>query len=633
MFEFHTKEFTTDLALNHPTTKKIEIDEGVSCFILIDSQNKKIIQPLLNRIVDYILDNVTSKDVYGSFWVSLESINFFIKTLQSKESSLESINMVIGILEHHTFHFSKIGQGSCYMISAKKEFVEVSDKNIHMTLFDYISSGKLSFGEKIVMTNMSISEYFTSQDIKDISQLDTIKQVDDTIIKILEDEKIDSNIILESYEYRGEYKEVTEVNLWTKVNHTFYKLLDNNYTKRIFAYWMMIGEKIEKRGKLVKNILFFSWIILSAFLLFWIISGLVGTKVENSKVSTYKADLVKAREYIRLANDNLTNPELFDLNIKKAEELVSGVKQEKLFEADIATIEDDISIIKKQFNGVEIFGMDTTNLLFSGDFTDAVKLLEVNKKLYVLTKSSLVGPLVSGQEIKSNIFGELEVDDEFIDATVAGDNIIMVTKKNRVVKFGKTQKFKYVNVIGQDLWEGSSFVTSYNGNLYMTNKEGNQVFKHSASAESYTNGVPYFTDADSKAIGKVLSVWIDGGIYVLKGDLSMVKFFSAPKYRLESIVLNKLPDTYKLEDGKASIILSPLSNYVYILLNKKIWVFQPNTKVFTDTKSLLYLGQIEGKWEAIEWFYIPRDGEIEVLTKKGIYKLNFEVINDKLNLR
>lgn len=144
------------------------------------------------------------------------------------------------------------------MISAKKEFVEVSDKNIHMTLFDYISSGKLSFGEKIVMTNMSISEYFTSQDIKDISQLDTIKQVDDTIIKILEDEKIDSNIILESYEYRGEYKEVTEVNLWTKVNHTFYKLLDNNYTKRIFAYWMMIGEKIEKRGKLVKNILFFS---------------------------------------------------------------------------------------------------------------------------------------------------------------------------------------------------------------------------------------------------------------------------------------------------------------------------------------------------------------------------------------
>lgn len=68
-------------------------------------------------------------------------------------------------------------------------------------------------------------------------------------------------------------------------------------------------------------------------------------------------------------------------------------------------------------------------------------------------------------------------------------------------------------------------------------------------------------------------------------------------------------------------------------LNNKVWIFEPNTKVFTDTKSLTYRGQIEGKTENILWFYVPRDGELNILTKSGIYKINFELKEDKLITR
>jgi hypothetical protein len=46
----------------------------------------------------------------------------------------------------------------------------------------------------------------------------------------------------------------------------------------------------------------------------------------------------------------LANPESFDLNIKKSEDLVAKVKQQNLFLNDVNSISDDISIIKKQFN-------------------------------------------------------------------------------------------------------------------------------------------------------------------------------------------------------------------------------------------------------------------------------------------
>jgi len=77
----------------------------------------------------------------------------------------------------------------------------------------------------------------------------------------------------------------------------------------------------------------------------------------------------------------------------------------------------------------------------------------MNKKLYVIGKSAIYGPIISGQDIKNNIFTELEIDDEFLDGVSSEDGIILTTKKQRVVKFTKDGKFNYINVIGQTTWQ------------------------------------------------------------------------------------------------------------------------------------------------------------------------------------
>lgn len=95
MFSFATKNLESNLALNTTVSKKIEIDENLTCFIVIDCNNGKIVTPLLNKIVDFILDNIDYKDTYNKFSVTLESINFFIKTLKNRENNLEELNIII----------------------------------------------------------------------------------------------------------------------------------------------------------------------------------------------------------------------------------------------------------------------------------------------------------------------------------------------------------------------------------------------------------------------------------------------------------------------------------------------------------------------------------------------------------
>jgi hypothetical protein len=70
-----------------------------------------------------------------------------------------------------------------------------------------------------------------------------------------------------------------------------------------------------------------------------------------------------------------------------------------------------------------------------------------------------------------------------------------------------------------------------------------------------------------------------------------------------------------------------------MLLNNKIWIFKPNSKDYRNTKSLTYMWQIEGSKTAIKDFFVNYDWEIHVLNEEGLYKVSFEISDDKVILR
>jgi hypothetical protein len=58
-----------------------------------------------------------------------------------------------------------------------------------------------------------------------------------------------------------------------------------------------------------------------------------------------------------------------------------------------------------------------------------------------------------------------------------------------------------------------------------------------------------------------------------------------------NIVMNNLPKNYVIEDKTTKIELKARAdlNYVYILLNNKIFVFHPNSRNYRDVTSLTYI--------------------------------------------
>jgi hypothetical protein len=121
-------------------------------------------------------------------------------------------------------------------------------------------------------------------------------------------------------------------------------------------------------------------------------------------------------------------------------------------------------------------------------------------------------------------------------------------------------------------------------------------------------------DEDAISTGRILDLAIDGGIYILKLDGSMLKLFRSPSYRLESLSLNNLPKNYNFSNlivgNLPSIQTQANLKYIYMLLDNRILIFKPNSLRFQDVKSLSYVGQIEGKNRIIEKFYIENDGEV-----------------------
>jgi hypothetical protein len=245
-----------------------------------------------------------------------------------------------------------------------------------------------------------------------------------------------------------------------------------------------------------------------------------------------------------------------------------------------------------------------------------------------------VWPIIPNTKAKNYTFNSLEDNESFVDATFIWDNMYLLTNLSKVVRFTKNWYFSYMDVSGQKTWEKASEISSYAQNIYLLWTDDNQIYKHPLSGNVFRAWNTYLKDDDLTQIWDILSVAVDWGFYILKKDLSIIKFFSNP-YRIEKLVINKLPKNYDLEKADSVIDLKARVdlNYVYMLMNNKIWVFQPNTINYKNTKSLTYIWQIEWDKNEIKDFFVNHDWELLILNNNWIYKITFEISDDRLFIR
>jgi len=113
---------------------------------------------------------------------------------------------------------------------------------------------------------------------------------------------------------------------------------------------MVVQEKFLKKEKILKSIGFILIILLAIFFLY----KLIGSTVSDTNISKTKEiqtiKLEEAKTSLRKASENTTNKDIFNLNIKYTEKIISKLEEEKLFLEDIKLLKEKISHLKKSFD-------------------------------------------------------------------------------------------------------------------------------------------------------------------------------------------------------------------------------------------------------------------------------------------
>lgn len=618
--------------------KHIILEKDLDCFILISCTDLSFLDLLFNNILDFIIDKITINNPYQEFSIALENINWFINTWNRNVKKTIKLDIFIWILHNDNFLFSNIWNSSCYLVKPDNEIIELtgkSDIKEEKKEFSFISNWELKNDEIILMSNVRIYDFLTESDIIDwIIEDKSLEFFNKNIVDILRQEILKENIIISSITYKdlnSPIKKEKIINIKEKFGTQIKR--SDTYNK-LWNKVEEIKEKIKKSSKSIKNIIFVLWITISLIFIYNILSSIIWASTESNIKITAIQKLEDAKGYIRVASDNIQNEDLFETNIKNAEKIIAETKEQKILLDSVDKITEDINILKKQFNRIESFDDSNSEIIYKWDLEKSVKIIKANNKIYIIEKKWILWPILPNSEPKYYSFDLLETSENFIDAVEIWGKIVLLTNTSKIVNFTSNWHFAYSDVIWQTTWEKAKEIKSYWQNIYLLWEADNQIIKHSISWTNFTQASTYLKKEDLAQIWEVLSIAIDWWFYILKKDLTIVKFFATPKYRLEKIMLNKLPKNYNLDPNSKVYLQSRNNlNYVYLLMNNKIWVFKTNTKNFSDTKSLTYVWQIEWNNTTIKDFLINYDWEIEILNKNWIYKVNFEVSNDKLLIR
>lgn len=621
MFEINSKkiDFKKD---NEIISKTINLDNNLDLFILISYKNGNLWSLVLNKIIDSIIDKISPKNAYKDFSNSLENINSLIKNIRKDEDELD---IIVAILNKNNLLFSTIWNASCYLVNRSFEIIEITEKAENRKDFSFISDWTLNDWEFIIMWTKRILNFLSNSDIIDWIGSEDIEWFNSNIENVLLSEISESNIWIISFRFSffDNKQDKSNINI---ITNKAISIFDNIIIKKIIAIFLIIKEEISKKSSIVKNLLFIFFILLSLFLLYNTLSGVIWiTTKEKAKIES-KENLIKAKEYVKVASQNIWDSKLFEENIKKAEEITAEIKKQDLYLNDVNKILDDISIIKKSFNHVETFD-ENESVVYKDDYKDSIKILELWKKYYVVKKKWIDWPIVSWKWWSKNDFGKLSKDEYFIDATISWSKILLLTNMWKIVSFTKNGYFNFEDVKWQTSWEEISNIEWYDWNIYTISKDKLNIYKHKYNWTAYLEKEDFLKEEDKKNIWKILNIAIDWWIFIIKEDLSIAKAFKIP-YKVENLTINKLPKNYNLENSNVWLITRTDLNYIYMFLNNKVWVFKPNTNNYKSTKSLDYIWQIEWKNNKIIDFDVIHDWEIVVLNETWLYKLNFDITGD-----
>ncbi len=625
--------FTSLIHQNKTTENKIirshelKPGNGIVLFLILSWGKENIVSILEDHFLETLSGIEWKKrDIDTDFSFVSENYNRFIQNIDTED--LEGVDIVFAVLSDTYLILSTIGNGEVLLIDENRDISTLSTNSAKDLYFHAFSSGNIQPGSDVYLASSSIENKLSEDIFQDCMTLES-EEWKNTLSRILEKEIQES---IHVWLIRNEKITHSENEVrWRKqsaILRNWINQVRQLYGWRISDFFQKIPHTIiNSKNSQAKYIFLGFWVILLFFLVysvFWSLFSLINSPAADSKNS-----LIRARELIEQSQKLTTNPTNFTKNIKEAEEILFWLRAKEQHMADTQELLWRIESLKKEVNDIQTVDLRKMNPLvsFVGIDFSPVWVFETNKKINIIWKSNAILGYVRWEKIANPTpYPPGETTKDF----AVGDdgNFFILTENNRIIS-PRRNDITYVTVTGQDGWQKSDMLKSFNGNIYLASAASGQIYKHKPGINGFSAKaeIIYGQTAPIRDFG------IDWGIYILLQDGKIARYIAGKENR--NITLNKIPGEYDLgNDENTHMVVEWNLSYIYIQSGKRIWIFSPDSKRFQDVTAWNYVAQLElSSDEEVKNISVPRDGIIYITTPTAVYELWFEVADGKIILK
>jgi hypothetical protein len=292
-------------------------------------------------------------------------------------------------------------------------------------------------------------------------------------------------------------------------------------------------------------------------------------KEDQAEAAMIYQDEAKAREMLKESQELLGQISESDYLQEEVKELKAKIQEQlkkldHLVEISEPKIVYDFKNLKPE---IEIKGLlNLNNILFSYN--------PANNKIYKYDLSENVGLAVKAD---SNGLGRLQKGTALTDNRLA-----FYTDAPGIAVFNsdRDELKKVDTVLAQEIsLENLKDISSYGTNIYFLDAGNNQIWKHSPILSGFSKAKSWIKPNEESDFSNAVSLAIDGAIYILKQDGTVLKYLSG--YKKEFAVLGET--TQPIEQATKIYTLPGFAN-LYILEpeNKRILIFDKQGKIITQ---------------------------------------------------
>lgn len=515
----------------------------------------------------------------------------------------EVFSVAAGLLIDDVFYLLTLGAGEIYLKRDNKTEKIISEDNT--------ASGYIKDNDFFVLTAKNFSSLINKEELNKELNNRSPKDVLENITPKLK-EKEDFGVIAIFVRFHQETQNettITEPESFEKKPAN--QLVDRakEFIRHCYDKLNLNRDEISKRKKLT----FMAVVILFLILLWSVGFGYQrrthSQLIKKVKTSQEKIDQ-KLNEAADLSSVNLqrslilfteAKKELENLKkivgkkeikeVKDLEQLISA-KEKEIIKKEEKKYEEfyDLALITKEGQGIKLY-LDKETAAILNSETGEIYTLSLTKKSTLTVKNT---------EIKKATL-----------VALYNDQIFFYQKEKGVYKVGPDNKINLI-VKKDDDWGDLIDFWVFNGNLYLLDKNKDEIYKYLVAEGGYSGKISYFKSGQSIDLAEANSMAIDSSVYVASNN-NVYKYTAGARDEFNIDVPGK--------EGRSF-------NKIFTDKNSgKIYLWEKNNgRIYILSKNGQYERQIDSSIfsKASDFVVLEAEKNIYALVKNKIYKVGLE---------